>query len=244
MAEGLRITESGLDTRISESGDTRVTEGFFEGFASLASAATIAAVATATILVGSDLQATGSKMFAGVGEFQGLTTLSAEGTIESQGNRERFVDSSLSSSGSITAEYVRERPGSSSLSSSGSILAESFFRIDAETSLVASSSFVVDADARLEGLFEGFFEEGIRETQGEDTRITESGDVRITNEVIFNVGVGGLTVETSKVDFNATAFYKRGGVWEPIVPYVKDDGVWKEPIAVYKNISGSWKRIY
>src|SRR6056297_2705248 len=189
MSEGPRITESGLDTRISESGDTRVTERFFEGFVSLASAATIAAVATATIFVGSDLQATGSKLFAGVGEFQGLTTLSAEGTLESQGDRERFVDSSLSSNGSITAEYVREQPGSSSLSSSGSLFAESFFRIDGAVDISASSSFVVDGDARLEGLFEGLFEEAVRETQDEDTRVTESGNVRITNELAFNTGV-------------------------------------------------------
>lgn len=244
MVAAVRITESGVDSRITESGDTRVTESFFEGLVSLSGTATLAAIATATVLSTADLQATGSKLFAGVGEFQGLVSLTSEASLTSEGKRERFVDSSFTSEGTITAEYIRETPGTSSLTGEGSLEAISFFRIDGDSSLTSTSSFVSDGDAQLKGHYTGFFEEAIRYTQTEDTRITESGDVRITNDFAFNTGVGTFSTLSTKIDFNAVAYYKRDSIWEPFVPYVKHKGVWQEPVSVYKKISGAWKRIY
>lgn len=245
MAEGPRITESGLDSRVTESGDTRVTEGFFTGFVSLAAAGTIAAVASAVLVDSADLSATGSKLFAGVGEFQGLTELNATGTLVSEATRERFSEASLSAEGSVAATFIRETPGSTSLSADGTLAADAFFRIDGDTSLTASSSVAFDGDARLEGLFRTFISEATRITGSEDTRITEAGDTRITSELFFNTGVGGAVVTgVTKIDFDSVPYYKRDGIWEPFIPFVKYEGVWQEPVAMYKKESGAWKRIY
>jgi len=111
-------------------------------------------------------------------------------------------------------------------------------------SFVAEGTTQFNGKRAIEGRFDSFTEEAVRTTGAEDTRITESGDTRITDEITFNTGIGTLTTEAIRIEFNSVAFYKRDGVWEPFVPYVKNNGLWQEPIAVYKNISGSWKRIY
>lgn len=244
MAEGFRITESGLDTRVSESGDTRVTEGFFEGLVSLAGAATIAAVATASVFSSSDLQASGSKLFAGVGEFQGLTGLTSTSSVVSQAKREAIASSSVVSESSVQAEYVRERPGSSSLFSAGSFESDAAFFASGTSSFVASSQNTNTVQKVSFGFYTSFVEEAVRITEGENVRITESGDVRITDELLFNSGEASLVGISAKVLFNGVPYYKEDGVWKRFEPYVKHTDEWKEPVAVYYKTAGKWKRVY
>lgn len=244
MAEGFRITESG-DSRVTESSDSRVTEGFVEGLASLAAAATIAVVASVTVFAETDRQGVGSKLFAGVGEFQGLSELNSEGTVSSVVQRKRFVDTSLESAGNLATASIRERPGSTSLLAEGALDSEGLSRLDGASSLGTLSSINVLSARKLEGLFGEVSEEANRETESGDIRVTESGDTRITNQTIFNQAEGTLvSTNENLIEFNATAFYKQDGVWKPFVPYVKNSSVWQQPLTVYKNIGGSWKRIY
>ena len=43
-------------------------------------------------------------------------------------------------------------------------------------------------------------------------------------------------------DFNM--YVKDAGVWKDSIPYVKYEGTWIEPQSIYKNVSGTWQRVY
>ncbi len=57
-------------------------------------------------------------------------------------------------------------------------------------------------------------------------------------------GTGTLAADGTDIDFSSTMYYRTAGVWKETIPYVKRGGTWSTPVAVYKNISGSWKRVY
>lgn len=61
----------------------------------------------------------------------------------------------------------------------------------------------------------------------------------------FNkTGTGTLAADGTDIDFSSTMYYRTAGVWKETIPYVKRSGTWSTPVAVYKNISGNWKRVY
>lgn len=244
MVDGVRILESSVDTRVSESGDTRVTENFFEGFVSLAAAASIAAAATFTSQAEASLSSTGSKVFAGIGEFQGLLTSSASSSLVTDPSVILYSESSLSGDSSCVSTPSVNRKGESSALGDSSILVVPSKFMPGVSSFSAESTFSSVAVRDLVAFFESFVEEATRITELEDVRITESGDVRITDELLFNTGQADLVGIPSKILFNGVPYYKEDGEWKRFEPYVKYEGVWKEPVAVYKKIDGSWKRIY
>jgi hypothetical protein len=62
---------------------------------------------------------------------------------------------------------------------------------------------------------------------------------------LFNkTGTGTLAADGTDIDFTSTMYYKVGASWKTNIPYVKRSGTWVSPTAIYKNISGSWKRVY
>jgi hypothetical protein len=39
-------------------------------------------------------------------------------------------------------------------------------------------------------------------------------------------------------------YVKDAGVWKDSVPYIKYEDAWIEPQEIYKNVSGTWQRVY
>ena len=83
-----------------------------------------------------------------------------------------------------------------------------------------------------------------RITEANDFRITEAGDFRITNEGLNNVVVASMVADPTLKPLASEPYVKVSGVWKLFVPYVKHSGTWKQPNAIYKKISGNWKRVY
>ena len=94
------------------------------------------------------------------------------------------------------------------------------------------------------GQFESVSEIQTRITEASDTRITEAGDIRITNETIGNTVVGSLVANPTLIPLASEPYVKVSGVWKLFVPYVKYNGAWQQPNAIYKKVSGNWKRVY
>ncbi|CAB4144003.1 hypothetical protein UFOVP454_7 [uncultured Caudovirales phage] len=83
-----------------------------------------------------------------------------------------------------------------------------------------------------------------RETEAGDTRITEAGDTRITAEQLSNTIEGSLVANATKIPYNSITYIKVSGVWKVATLYVKHQGTWKNPDAIYKKQSGIWKRAH
>jgi hypothetical protein len=85
----------------------------------------------------------------------------------------------------------------------------------------------------------------VRELEsGTDIRITESDDVRITNDVLRNTIEGSLVANATYIPWRQEIYTKQLGSWIKSDPYVKYAGTWQQPTRIYKKISGDWKRIY
>ena len=67
---------------------------------------------------------------------------------------------------------------------------------------------------------------------------------RITNLSPTNKIVGSMVANDTYIPFSSTAYYKTGGVWKQTDVDTKYNGNWDALQAVYKKISGNWKRIY
>lgn len=220
---GYRITE-GSDTRILQNGDVRVTEGFQTGDASLNASGGFDFVGK--------LKASGSVVFAGTGSLSGAADVTRyaavlvanSSTLSTLGARKTGGETSLSASGSITADEALKAFGAFAASGTGTI---------SPTGRVVKYVEVVSGQAIF-----------TRITESEDFRVTESGDSRITNAIPTNEIIGSMVALDTYIPFSSTAYYKTGGNWQTSDVYVKYNGNWNPPTAVYKKISGNWKRIY
>lgn len=94
------------------------------------------------------------------------------------------------------------------------------------------------------GQFESTFDVLERITEAGDLRITEAGDIRITNNEIGNTGDSTMVADPLLIPMASEPYVKVSGVWKLFVPYVKYNGAWQQPNAIYKKISGNWKRVY
>lgn len=94
------------------------------------------------------------------------------------------------------------------------------------------------------GQFESITELMTRITEASDTRITEAGDTRITNDEVGNTVVSSMVADPTLIPLASEPYVKVSGVWKLFVPYVKHNGTWKQPNAIYKKVSGNWKRVY
>jgi hypothetical protein len=94
------------------------------------------------------------------------------------------------------------------------------------------------------GQFESISEGSTRITEASDTRITEAGDIRITNDSISNIVETSMVADPTLKPLASEPYVKVSGVWKLFVPYVKYNGSWQQPNAIYKKVSGNWKRVY
>lgn len=92
--------------------------------------------------------------------------------------------------------------------------------------------------------FDAVLAERTRITEASDTRITEAGDIRITNSQITNQASGTLVASATVIKLESDLYVKDNGLWKTVIPYVNYLGTWQVPNAIYKKVSGNWKRVY
>jgi hypothetical protein len=223
MPAGYRITEGG-DSRLLENGDVRVTEGFLTGEVSLSASGGFDFVgkldANAAVAYVSDA----SLVVAGDVTRYGAALVANNSALGAIGNRITSGELSVSASGSVVADEDLVANGAFAASGQGSF---------SPTARVVKYVSVVSGN-----------EQFLRILESEDYRVTESGDNRITNAIPTNEIVGTMVALDNYIPFSSTAYYKDAGVWKEAVVDAKYNGNWDALQAVYKKISGSWKRIY
>jgi hypothetical protein len=90
----------------------------------------------------------------------------------------------------------------------------------------------------------GIITDAIRFTEASDTRTTEAGDIRITENIVVNNVTSFLNAIPTVIEFSKEMYYNVGGSWKISTPYVKHNGAWKLPDQIYIKQSGNWKRVY
>lgn len=93
------------------------------------------------------------------------------------------------------------------------------------------------------GEFRNIVEDSIRVTEDVNTRITESGDIRITVGVQGNSGISTLIVNSTLIPFVTGMFVKYLTNWKLSTAYVKYNSSWVLPENIYINQNGNWKRV-
>lgn len=184
------------------------------GFSDLSSSGSIS-ITPKLILNGlSDLYVTGTHLFAGYDRFIGHTH-----NFEGSGT--------ISATGAITGYR------SADLNANGSISALQTFTATGSSALNASGSIEPSGNRIRYGA----------------TSLTGTGSLAVIPTPKFyatfnKTGTGTLAADGTDIDFTSTMYYKVGSSWKTTLPYVKRSGSWVSPTAVYKNINGSWKRVY
>lgn len=156
------------------------------------------------------------------GEFKAVSSYLGIGTLNTVGVLLKPVFSSVSGIGSTTNNAVRRKVVQVSLTSSGSV-----------------SGFLTSRSA----FFGPYGANPIRDLEDSNSRVTEDSNVRITEDSTENTGVGTVLVDATFKRFSNVIYIKNNGVWKITKPYIKYNGNWVEPHAIYKNINGDWKRI-
>lgn len=223
MPAGYRITEGG-DSRILQNGDVRVTEGFQTAEVSLSASSSFDFVGTAKLGAAVAFVSDASLVISGDVTRYGAILVANNSVLAATGNRITPGELSVSASGSVVADENLVANGAFAASGQGSF---------SPTARVVKYVEVVSGNTEF-----------LRITESEDYRVTESGDSRITNAIPTNKIIGSMVALDNYIPFSSTAYYKTGGVWQQADVDTKYNGSWDALQAVYKKISGSWKRIY
>ena len=240
--EGYRSLESG-DLRILEDGDSRVTEGFLDGYAVLSGAATISVTANLKAAGASPLASTGSELSAGLGKFVGRLNVSAAGSMAVTGQTRARGLFDVQAAGSLVPLGLKILHGSTALSGSGSFTSTAGFKFVGAFDKSASGSLVTAPRYLTKGFLGPFSDSSDRITENGDTRITENGDTRVTGEIQQNVGVSSIIVQPTYTVFSSVVYGKLQGNWKASTIYANVNGQWTIPEKVYQHINGGWKRI-
>lgn len=220
---GYRVTE-GSDVRILENGDVRVTENFYTGEATLSASGGFDFVG--------NLKATGEAAF------QGDTSLVVNGNII------RYAALMVANQSSISATGVRTTVGEISFAATGTIAALPSFIFKGSSNLTATGGIAPTARTVKYVSVEAGQVEFLRILENDDYRVTEDGNNRITNDVATNEIVSSMVVSGLLIPFTSEAYIRQNGVWKLADIDAKNNGNWNALQAVYKKISGNWKRIY
>jgi hypothetical protein len=220
---GYRVTESD-DVRILESGELRITENLYE--------------------MSTSLSASGGFDFLGQLNADGNAAFAGNASLVTSGNVIRYGASMVANNSSIDASAIRTTVGNVALAAVGDMSVTSKLNGNGAVALSASGTLSPSARTVKFVFVVSGNEQFLRILENEDYRVTESGDSRITNAVPTNEIVGSLVANDTYIPFSSTAYYKTGGVWKQTDVDAKYNGNWDALQAVYKKISGSWKRIY
>jgi hypothetical protein len=225
VPSGIRATNSD-DTRVTEDGIIRTTFGFEIPDASLSASGSVTSTINISTFGSASLSGAGSKLTAGEGTFVDQASMAAESSIAANGLVVVIEFADLQATGTLApVDSLRTCFGESPLSATGS-----------------------KAAAGLKTLFGNI-------TSGTDevTRITEAGDIRVLENgtdtrtaiaaygnIIFATIVGN----PSKTFFSSQPYYKDAGSWKTFIPNVKWNGAWTQNLKIYKHTNGAWKRSY
>ena len=226
MTTGIyRTTEDGNQRVLEDSVGLRVTENYQSAEASLTASSgfdflgILSQGANASLVVFSTVNATPT--FIGTG----ASLLANNSVLQAAARVVILTDASLVAASSMLPNGTTVLNGISNLAANGS--------------LVASGKPIRNASV-ISGTLE--FD---RDTEEDDTRITEDGDVRTTNPITVNNIEGSMIANPTFIPFTSTAFIKVNGVWKQVVDVdVKQQGNWGYLDKIYRNMSGKWKRIY
>jgi len=243
MADGFRVTEDGT-RRVTESSDSRITEGFLSADCTLTGEGTATVVASLTHLVFTDLQATGSTLSAGELTVFGRADFTGTGTSAQTGNLVFDLTKQLDGVGSLSAQQTLILSGLSDLNGSGTLDATGFRIYFLESDLTGTGSLTSAATQTIQAEHFSGFDTFTRITETGDRRVTEDGSVRETELVPFNSGEGVIISFGDLIQFNSEPYIKVETDWKRFLPYVKYEDNWQVPERIYKNINGNWKRIF
>lgn len=184
------------------------------GFGAFNAVGSLNVIPSLTLNGVSDLQTTGTHLFASIGMFIGHThNFNGVSTVSTSPDIVAYRSSNLNATGSITIDSTLLAKGLSNLNGTGSLANTGLKTVYGATSLSASGAINVIPVPKFYATFN-------------------------------KTGTGTLAAIGTETDFSSTMYYRTGGVWKSTIPYVKRGGTWDVPVAVYKNISGSWKRVY
>lgn len=225
---GYRVTESG-DARVLEtSSDLRITENLYAVDTTLTASSSYDFVPALTTTAASSLSCSGST--------------SVVATVK------RYGAALVANSSSIVASVDRTTVGTSALTSTGSISSQATYDAQAASSLSATGQASFDARTVKYANVASGLASFIRspESGGEDERITEASDTRITELIKTNTVEGSMLADATLVPFSSTAYVKRSGIWTVVENIrVKRSGTWVTPLKLNRKLSnGIWKRIY
>jgi hypothetical protein len=220
-----RTTEDGNQRVLENSVDLRVTENYVSAEASLSATSSFDFTANLVLPAASSVSASSTLTAAGVARRAGSVSLAATGTIV----------------GSVD----RTTRGATSLSATGTLLAIPTFKGSAISNLVADSNAVFDARTVKYAFVAAGNVEFERILESEDARITEDGDIRITNAIETNIIDSSMVASADLIPFNSIVYVKRNGVWKQVISIsTKQNSTWDSSQKIYRNTAGKWKRIY
>ncbi len=224
------------------------------GATALTGTGTLGPTGLLSMPVFSSLNGTGSiTSNALVGKF-GLADLSATGSISIDADITLKGEVSLSATASKLSENYGKFSGAThnfdgvaTISAAGQVVAyrsadlNGVGTLDTLQTFTATGSSALNASGSLTTT-------GLRIRPGA-TSLSATGSISIVP--LLKIGLftslsaqGTLAADGTETDFSSTMYYKVGSNWKTTLPYVKRSGTWVSPTAVYKNISGSWKRVY
>ena len=221
-----RTTEDGNQRVLEDSVGLRVTENYEEG--------------AATLVASSGFDFTANLVL------PATSNVSASSTLAATANVERFAVFMVANSSTISASVDRTTQGATSLTATGTATVVPTFKGAALSNLVASGTATIDSrTVKFVSVASGDVEfERILES--EDARITEDGNIRITNPIRTNLIESSMVANANIIPFSSIAYIKINGVWKQVIEVdVKQAGLWDDNLdKIYRNMSGSWKRIY
>jgi len=175
----------------------------------------------------------------------GVVALSGAGTLAAIGYDIVLASFALTGTGTQTASGDRTRPAVTALTGTGTETAGGDKIKPGVSSLSGAGTQAATATRTRSGVFKSILDDAvIRLTEAGDTRVTEDGADTRTITYKYNVAEGSVQFDGVRIQHPRLAWVNVAGTWKASTIYVKYNGSWKQPLAVYKNISGSWKRVY
>lgn len=224
------------------------------GATALTGTGTLGPTGLLSMPVSSSLNGTGSiTSSATVGKY-GLVDFSATGSISIDADITLKGEVSLAATASKLSENYGKFSGAThnfdgvaTIAVVGDIVAYRSADLNANGSISALQTFTATGNSALNASG-SIAPSGTRIRYGA-TSLTGTGSLAVIPTPKFyatfsKTGTGTLAADATEIDFSSTMYYKVGSNWKTTIPYVKRSGSWNVPLAVYKNINGSWKRVY
>jgi hypothetical protein len=224
MANGYRISEAS-DFRVTEDGASRLTEGYS--------------------IVDSSLVASGTAAVSGYKYMYSSSNLTAVGSRIVVGERTRAALASLSATSSIVTLSLLKNLGYVNITGVGTSEFDGRKRQYAEGSYTGTCTLDSIGLKTLYGSITSGTDIVTRITEAGDIRVTEDGlDTRTVLEAYGNIIFATIVGNPSKTFFSSIPYYNEEDTWKTFLPYVKHNGTWKSNIKIYKHTNGAWKRSY